>query len=85
MALSYTNHAQQRLQERNITAAECEAAVKNDKNPWRTKLKAGDHYRCCWPSSGSNAVTVITDLSKQNVITAFKGDPGGWGPESEGL
>jgi hypothetical protein len=85
MALSYTAHAQQRLQQRGISQAECEAAVANDTTPWRTKLKAGDHYRCQWPSSGPNCVSVITDLSKQWVITAFKGDPGGWGPESEDL
>jgi hypothetical protein len=80
MTLSYTQHAQQRLTERQITAEECEAAVKNDRNPWQTKLKDGDHFRFY-----SNNVTVITNKSKTLVVTAFKGDPGGWGPESEGL
>jgi hypothetical protein len=80
MALTYTTHATQQLASRGIQQAECEAAVKNDPNPWRTKLKAGDHWRCYW-----NNVTVITDLSKQVVVTAFKGDPGGWAPESENL
>jgi hypothetical protein len=70
------------MQQRNISEANCEAAVANDRNPWRTKLRAGDHWRCY--DSGS-MVTVITDLSKQTVVTAFKGDPGSWGPETEGL
>lgn len=80
MPLNYTNHAQQRLAMRDISIAECEAAVANDNNPWQTKLKAGDHFRF-----HSMNVTVITDKSKKLVVTAFKGDPGGWGPEQEGL
>lgn len=80
MPLKFTQHALARLRERGIGADECEAAVNNDKNPWRTKLKAGDHWRCF-----SNNVTVVTDLSKTLVVTAFKGEAGGWGPETEGL
>lgn len=80
MALNYTTHARQRLGSRNISEQECEDAVKNDRNPWQTKLKAGDHFRFF-----SNNVTVITDKAKSTVVTAFKGDPGNWGPEKDDL
>jgi hypothetical protein len=80
MTLTYTVHARQRLADRNITEAECEAAVKNDTNPWHTVLRDGDHFRFYW-----DPVTVITDKSKAVVVTAFKGDPGGWAPTQEGL
>ncbi len=82
MALTYTKHAEDRLKTRSVTKEQCEAAVKGDPNPWVTKLKAGDHMRFYHDSS---QVTVITDKSKSTVITVFKGNPGGWGPEQEGL
>jgi hypothetical protein len=80
MGLTYSDHALERMEARGITQQECEDAVKNDTNPWRTVLRAGDHYRCYW-----NNVTVITDARKTVVVTAFKGEPGGWGPADEGL
>ncbi len=80
MALVYTNHASERMTERGITAAECEAAVANDKHPWETVLTAGNHLRFHYES-----VTVITNIGKTVVVTAFKGDPGGWNPANEGL
>lgn len=80
MALNYTTHAQQRLGDRGISPQECELAVQNDTNPWKTVLKAGDHFRFYW-----SQVTVITDKSKNLVVTAFRGEPGGWGPEQDGL
>ncbi len=80
MTLTYTMHAEQRLAARGIQPSDCEAAVKNDTNPWQTKLKAGDHFRFYW-----NNVTVITDRSKTLVVTAFMGDPGGWKPADDGL
>jgi hypothetical protein len=80
MTLIYTTHAEQQLAARGIHEADCAAAVEHDKNPWQTKLKAGDHFRFHY-----NDVTVITDKSKTVVVTAFKGAAGGWKPEDEGL
>jgi hypothetical protein len=78
MALNYTCHARERMEERGISEAECEAAVTNDKNPWQTKLKAGDHFRFFY-----DRVTVITDEYKAVVVTASKGDARGWDPEKD--
>lgn len=81
MALRYTDHALERMEKRGISEAECEAAVTNDKNPWQTKLKAGDHLRFFYKN-----VTVLTDKYKAVVVTAFKGYAGGWDPKhDEGL
>jgi len=78
MSLTYTQHAELRLNQRNITKPECELAVTSDKEFWTTKLKAGDHLRFTWPKVGNNCVTVITDKSGQRVVTVFKGAPTGW-------
>lgn len=80
MTLNYTTHARQQMSARDISEADCEASVINDPNPWQTMLKDGNHYRCFY-----NNVTVITDKSKTLVVTAFKGNPGGWEPQNEGL
>jgi len=69
----YTQHAQDRMRERGISAQECDAAVTNDRNPWETVLNGGNHKRYFY-----NDVTVITNVRADTVVTCWRGERGGW-------
>ncbi len=64
------------MQQRHVSEAEVEAAIANDTEPWIQIIAGGGrikHKRFFY-----NNITAITDVHAETVVTAWRGERGGW-------